>query len=96
MPIDLHIEEDVRDLRDRMTRVETLITSLVTREDLANFRISVERLEEAAKNFETLSSSVATKSDVDWIKNFVRWALGIIGSLIALLAGVLLNHVIHP
>lgn len=90
------LEEDVRDLRDRMTRVETIVAGLVTREDLANFRATVVQLQEATKNFESLADSVATRADVDWIKKFVAWGLGLIGSVLALLAGITLNHVIHP
>ncbi len=89
----LNYERRHAELEQRVMRLETLICSLATREDLANFRLSVATLQETIKQFETISGSMATKKDVEWIKGFVEKATAALVSLLLMLGGLVISHV---
>lgn len=75
-------------LENRLTRVETIVASMVTREDLSTLKTDIASFREAVGNMESIASSMATKTDVEWLKRFL-WAA--IGAVVTVGAGLVLH-----
>lgn len=80
-------------LENRLTRVETIVASMVTREDLTGLKTDLATFRESVKQMQTIGDSMATKNDVAWLKSFFWKAAGAIISILIALAGLLLSHV---
>lgn len=89
----LNYERRHAELESRVMRLETIMTSLATREDLANFRLTVAALQETVKQFESLSESVATKKDVEWIKSFIEKMTAGVAAILLTVIGALVSHI---
>lgn len=90
----LQYERRHAELEQRVARLETIMASLATREDLANFRTTVATLQETVKQFESLSSSMATKKDVEWIKSFIEKMTAGLSAVLLSVIGLLISHLV--
>lgn len=71
------------ELSERVTRLESVIANLATKQDLEQLKASIVK---------ELLDTVVTRTDVDWLKRAFWFGMGMLSSAIVALFGLLLAH----
>lgn len=83
-------------LENRLTRVETIVSSLVTRDDLSNLKTDLASFRESVKQMQTVAGAMATKTDVEWLKKAFWTGVGALVTLGIGLAAHILQTGLKP
>ena len=100
------IWDAINQLRTTTTRMEANLANIATPREFSDLRVEtgalnatlkaldVEALKEEA--IKTVAESVATKTDVDWLKRHFWQAVAILGGIQSATVIVLISHVLKP
>ncbi len=86
-------------LTERVVRLETTLTNLPTRQDLYATRQDLYELKndiasfrESVKAMQTAASGMITAADMEWVKKWLWWGMGILAVAITTIVGALILH----